>query len=206
LFELQLELECVRVELGNTLVPYPCPNPDSPPRFLVVRHDDTEALYFRHDLLGHVREQLAGLPLARAAEDEGTVRAILAQQAPCDEVGRFKAYVFPELITPGSYLGAICLPEANAIGSPVFGIIADGRMVSACSSSRENDRSAEAWAWTEPEYRGHGYAGQATMAWAHDLQQRGKVPFYSHKWDNLASQAVARKLGLRRFLTTVGYR
>lgn len=32
--------------------------------------------------------------------------------------------------------------------------------------------------WTEPDYR---------------------------RWDNLASQAVARKLGLRQFLTAVGY-
>ncbi len=205
LLELQLELECVWVKPGSTLVPFPCPNPDPPPRLLVVRHDHTEALYFRHDLLGHVREQLAGLSPGQAAEDEEAVKAILAQQAPCNEVGHFKAYVFPETMALRAYSSAIRLPEANEIGTPVFGIITDGRVVSACSSSRENDRSAEAWVWTEPEYRGRGYAAQATSAWARDLQQRGKVPFYSHRWDNLASQAVAQKLGLRSFLTAVGY-
>jgi hypothetical protein len=36
-------------------------------------------------------------------------------------------------------------------------------------------------------------------AWAATLRASGRVPIYSTSWDNLASQAVARKLGLPLF-------
>ena len=59
--------------------------------------------------------------------------------------------------------------------------------------------------WTLPEFRRRGYARQVTAAWAHDIQQQDKVPFYSHRLSNLASQAVARSLGLIPFQTAVAY-
>ena len=72
-------------------------------------------------------------------------------------------------------------------------------------SSRENELAAEAWAQTSPAFRRLGYASQVTVACAHDLQKEGKIPFYSHGTENTVSEAVARRLGLIRFLDDVGY-
>jgi hypothetical protein len=44
-----------------------------------------------------------------------------------------------------------------------------------------------------------------TAAWAHDLLPLGKIPFYGHNADNLASQGVARSLRLLPFIDGVGY-
>ncbi len=72
-------------------------------------------------------------------------------------------------------------------------------------SVRENDRCAEAWVWTLPEFQRRGYARQVTSAWARDLQVQDKVPFYSHRVSNLASAAAARSLELVRFVTATAY-
>jgi hypothetical protein len=39
--------------------------------------------------------------------------------------------------------------------------------------------------------------------WVHHLQHQSKIPNYSHRWDNTASEAVARSLGLILFITFV---
>jgi hypothetical protein len=56
--------------------------------------------------------------------------------------------------------------------------------------------SAEAGAWTRPDHRGHGLAGAVTRAWWELERPVKTVIYYSTHSDNLASQAVARKLGL----------
>jgi hypothetical protein len=205
LTELQLELECIGVDSGNLLIRVPCANPDNIARFLVVHHDDAYTVYFRHDLPHHIREALAALPHKHAYEDHGTVTRILGQDAPCTEISSFKSYVFPDTLSPDIYPDAGRLPDKNEFGRPVYGIVVASQVVSACVSSRENAKCAEAWVWTLPPFQRRGYARQATVAWAHDLQRQGKIPFYSHKSSNLASQAVAQSLGLIRFQAAVAY-
>jgi GNAT acetyltransferase-like protein len=56
--------------------------------------------------------------------------------------------------------------------------------------------SAEAGAWTRPDHRGHGLAEAVTRAWWQLQRPVKSVLYYSTDADNLASQAVARKLGL----------
>ena len=205
LTELQLELECIAVEHGNLLVRIPCAHPDDIPRLLVTRHGDTYRSYFRNDLPRCVRHELEMLAPHQAFDDPERVRRVLALDSPCDDHATFQSYVFPMTLSPDLYPDAVRLPEPNTIGRPVFGIVIDGQVVSACESVRENDICAEAWVWTLPEFQGRGYARQVTSAWAHDLQLQDKLPFYSHKVSNLASAAVARSLGLVHFVTASAY-
>jgi hypothetical protein len=77
-----------------------------------------------------------------------------------------------------------------------FAVVRDGAAVSLCFSSRLDDRSAEAGLETVPDYRGQGLAALVTQSWAASVHDSGRIPFYSTSFDNTASQAVARKLGL----------
>ncbi|MCW5848958.1 MAG: GNAT family N-acetyltransferase [Anaerolineae bacterium] len=205
LTQLQLELECIGVEAGNTLVRLPGPDADDIARCLVIRRADGYAVYFRHDLPSGLRATLAALPPALAFEDHATVQRLLAKYAPYGEVVCFKSYVFPAEVAPSPSPQVVRLPQPNRPGWTMFGIVVGDRLVSACESARENERCAEAWVWTLAEFRRRGYARQVTAAWSYALQQGGKRPFYSHKVGNLSSEAVARSLGLTLFQTVVAY-
>lgn len=75
--------------------------------------------------------------------------------------------------------------------------VAEGaRVVSICHCSRLTEEAAEAGTWTEPAYRGRGYAAAATAAWASLMAPMRRHLFYSTSADNASSQAVATRLGL----------
>ncbi len=78
-----------------------------------------------------------------------------------------------------------------------WAFVVDGaRVVSMCHSARLADRGAEAGTWTDPDYRGRGYAAATTAAWAGLLAPSGRHLFYSTSADNLSSQRVAARLAL----------
>ncbi len=79
---------------------------------------------------------------------------------------------------------------------PCRAVLVDGDAVSLCFSSRNAPRACAAGVFTVEEYRGRGHAAAVVVSWAHAVRESGRVPFYSTSWDNLASQAVAKKLGL----------
>jgi ribosomal protein S18 acetylase RimI-like enzyme len=218
LIQLQLELECKRIIEDNILVRLPCPHPDGIPRFLVLQYGQSYTAYFSQDVSLSMREQFATLSLEQAFSDHQRVQALLSTDTPCKHFWQGKSYIFPSTLTADLYPDAVQLDDAQhlhllqsyehwkSVGNKtVYGIIVDGHIVASCGSVRENDKCAEAWVITEPAFRGRGYARQVTAAWAHHLQQRGKMPFYSHALNNLASQAVARSLGLIQFLATSAY-
>jgi len=63
--------------------------------------------------------------------------------------------------------------------------------------SRTDPRAAhEAGVETLPEFRGNGFAKEVTAGWARAVDALGAIPMYSTSWQNTASQAVAKKLGL----------
>ncbi|MCH9680396.1 MAG: GNAT family N-acetyltransferase [Deltaproteobacteria bacterium] len=84
-------------------------------------------------------------------------------------------------------------------GCPLLAVVVDGRAVSVCASVRISRRAEAAGVETVPEHRRQGHAAAVVAAWAADVRSRGSVPMYSTSWDNHASQAVARSLGLRCF-------
>lgn len=84
------------------------------------------------------------------------------------------------------------LPER----SPIMAILEDGVPISICFCARTSGRFAEAGVETAPEFRGRGFAGSATAAWARAIRASGRAPIYSTSWSNAPSLAVARKLGL----------
>ncbi len=218
LIRIHLELECIGVDARGLLSRLPCPNPDDIPRFYVARHPAGYVAYCRHDLPPRLREALGALPPECAFTERDTVERILALTGSGDGIWRGKSYIFPDTLTPDLYPDAVLLdadrhrpawqeydPGTRLAGRRVYAILVGDRIAATCESSRENDVSAEAWVRTTPEFRRRGYARQVTAVWAHDLQRRGKIPFYSHKWDNLASRGVAHSLGLIQYIEDVGY-
>jgi len=78
-----------------------------------------------------------------------------------------------------------------------WAFVMDGdRVVSICHSARLTDQSAEAGTWTDPDYRGQGFAAAATGAWGELLAGTGRTLFYSTWSANVSSQRVAERLGL----------
>lgn len=143
--------------------------------------------------------------------------AVLEADRPCESIFIGKSYLFPTTLSKVDYPDVVRIsrldraeaqrlaPDFDPQGPDMFAILRDGKIASACTSSREDDLAGEAWVWTAEDFRRCGYARQTTAAWAHDLQQRGKTPFYSHKRENTASQRVARSLGLIQYIEDAGY-
>jgi len=84
---------------------------------------------------------------------------------------------------------------------PFMAVIEDGAAVSLCHSARLTDQAAEAGVETLEAHRGHGHASAVVAGWADAIRASGRIPLYSTSWDNLASQAVTRRLGLIQYGT-----
>jgi hypothetical protein len=151
-----------------------------------------------------------GLQVSTATRQ--AIRAALAQDGPVGSEGGGPAYRFPDTITPPG--DAVAVTDANrervrdtlpwlyrelGAPSPCMAILVNGQAVSVCFSSRIGTRAMEAGLFTQPEFRGRGYAARVTAAWALAVRRAGLVPIYSTSWENLASQGVARSLGLVPF-------
>ncbi len=91
---------------------------------------------------------------------------------------------FAWLLKPGEFQHA----------APVAAVVEEGKAVSICFCSRIPGQASEAGLNTVEDYRGRGYGAAAVVCWAAALRQQGCRPLYSTSWENLASQAVARKL------------
>jgi RimJ/RimL family protein N-acetyltransferase len=78
-------------------------------------------------------------------------------------------------------------------------VVEEQAAVTICFCSRLTDRAAEAGIETAAPFRRRGYAAAAAAGWAAEVRRRGRVALYSTSWDNLASQGVARKLGMRLY-------
>lgn len=82
-------------------------------------------------------------------------------------------------------------------GALMVAALADGRAVSVCATVRASKHVHCAGVETAPAYRGRGLAGRAVMGWARLVRESGAEPFYATTFDNLSSQKLAARLGLR---------
>lgn len=110
-----------------------------------------------------------------------------------DPVGRARAR---RLERPGNWeldeWGRLIAGELGHWAMAVDG----SRAVSICHTPAATAVSAEAGIWTRADHRGAGLAAAVTAAWWTRERARSETIFYSTRSDNLASRAVARKLGL----------
>jgi hypothetical protein len=87
------------------------------------------------------------------------------------------------------------LPERDAVLAPPGGVgVVDGESAAVCDTARSAPSSVEAGVWTYERHRRRGLATTVTSAWLALVGDR--TAFYSTSSDNVASQGVARRLGL----------
>jgi ribosomal protein S18 acetylase RimI-like enzyme len=136
---------------------------------------------------------------------------VLEKHALVEKISSGPAYQFADFQT-SSESSLIAVTENNvellrggfddlmadaAIEQPFVARVEENRVVSVCRSVRITPEAYEAGLETLPEFRGRNYAKNVAAEWARRVRALGVIPLYSTSWENTASQAVARKLGLR---------
>lgn len=175
------------------------------PFLLIAKLANQEmVMYYDEALSSDLQKELvASISDVQFPNVDAQVDILKKHNLPC-EVGHYRTYVLPS--TPASDADVLPFPKHDpkvkdfgfhGFAQHVYAIECNSRLISACVSVRENDRCGEAWVYTAAEYRGQGFAQKVVKAWAGSLMEAGKVPFYSHKIDNLASANLAAKLGLQ---------
>ena len=197
------------------------------PRFFIGRTSKGNVIRVRHD----VDDALAS-ELARLASTEEYSSALLEPPygaTPYEEALRDVAPVEHIETGPAYWVAQDLVRKPNAIRitsenrellrtyqapwledvvhcQPFVGVVHEGVVVSVCASVRITDRLHEAGVDTHPDFRGRGFAPHAVAAWARAVREANRIPSYSTSWKNTASQAVAAKLGLSRYGTTLHIR
>ena len=189
---MQVELEYELDDAGR-LVPYPGSSERA--RSIVYRYGGDCAKFFRHDVPTSVKRRLEELPCEEATGNPESVTRILGDGGDTF-VGR--ANVFNAEPSLDDHLNVV-RREGR------FTIVLKGEPVSWAWSVRKNDVSAEVAVETSLAYRRRGYARQVAAAWAAEVAKQGKVAFFSHAEDNLASMRLARSLNLTEFARVAAY-
>lgn len=187
------------------------PDPESGPRFALIRGMTGCAWAVRADVPQGIAEELDGLARVEpsvADFRDAPVHAERYRTLVGGEVYAGPAFHFPKTVEqPDTTVHVNALPllarhfsgwTATEIPgrSPIVAVTEDGHAVSVCFCARRSEKAAEAGLETAEAYRGRGFGPQVTAAWALAVRASGRVPLYSTSWENGASLAVARKLGL----------
>ena len=196
------------------------PNGALAPRFFLGRTSDGFVCRVRHDVPHEVRRELEAVAEETHASERdldaptpaSRFEEILARHAPIGKRSAGPAFVFPAALPSTS--GTVHVTQDNAplldpllqpwrpdvqFSQPLFAATADGQAVAVCGSVRITPSAHEAGVETAAPYRRRGYAVPVVAAWAQAVRELGVEPLYSTSWQNEASRAVARKLGLIRF-------
>lgn len=202
-------------EPGGTVIPAP--------RLFLGRTKAGNIWRFRTDLSENLCQELNALcadepPLDLEFNEPPrhleTYIRLLESDAPVQEVSSGPAYWFAEYETPSKSILAVTEKNAEILQGgfeeliselplwqPFVALIEDNRAVSVCRSVRITSEAHEAGVETLPHYRGKGFAKDVTAEWARLVRDTGAIPLYSTSWENVASQAVARKLRLKCYGT-----
>ena len=175
------------------------------PLMLIAQLASEERIvYYDESLSSELLKELAATIISIEFPAIYPVFAVLKKQKLQFDVGHYKTYVFPSILVKN--MDVQCFSKDNekvkafgfdGFAEQVYVIEREGNVVSACVSTRENDKCGEAWVYTAPEYRNQGFAQNVVNTWAGSLMNVGKTPFYSHKIDNVASANLARRLKLQ---------
>ncbi len=180
------------------------PDEEMPLMLLAQLPSQELVAYYDETYLINLQKELSANLLEAEFPNFDSLLSVLRLHGIGFEVGHYKTYIFPW--QPSKDMNVICLskhdPKVKAFGfdgfaENVYVIERDGAVVSACVSKCENEKCGEAWVYTDSAHRNQGFAQKAVNTWAGSLIEKRKVPFYSHKIENVASANLARKLGLQ---------
>ena len=196
------------------------PGGTAAPRFFLGQTSEGNQCWLRYDLEDDVVRRLESLcerepihsDLRGKTGNSAPYEALLAQHALIESVWAGPAYCFPDEFEVSGTTVLISENDRELLRplfedwlddvrecQPFVVFLRDGVAVSLCATVRTTARADEAGVDTHPDFRGHGFAGQVVTAWAKAVRHLGRVPLYSTSWENTASRAVARKLGLVQF-------
>lgn len=187
------------------------PDPEAGPRFALIRGRTSCAWAVRADVPKGIAEELDGLARMEppvADFRDAPVHAERYRTLVGGEVYAGPAFSFPKTIEQPdatAHVNALPLLACHFSGwtaaemagrAPIVAVVEDGHAVSVCFCARRSEKAAEAGLETAEAFRGRGVGTQMTAAWALAVRASGRVPLYSTSWENGASLAVARRLGL----------
>jgi RimJ/RimL family protein N-acetyltransferase len=193
----------------------------SAPLFYMGRTLEGNSWRFRHDLPAAMVDELEQLcqaepvatDLAVPPQNYAAIRAVIDKYMPHQQRREYRgpAYWIPEVRQMANNAVLIAASNSELLRTtfpwmipllshpdvgPVAAAVEQGKAVSLCFCSRRPAQATEAGVETLPEFRGKGHATAAVAAWAAEVSRRGCITLYGTSWDNLASQAIARKLGM----------
>ena len=190
------------------------------PRLYLGRTRTGNLWRFRADLPSSLVQELEALCANEPAPAEFSAAPrhieeylrLLKTHAPVRKLYMGPAYHFTEYPEPSRPLQAITETNAEMLRGgfeeliaelsawqPFLAIVEEGRTVSVCRSVRITSEAHEAGVETLPDFRGKGYAKDVVAGWARAVRSLGAIPLYGTTWENTASQAVAKKLGLATY-------
>ncbi len=199
----QIELEGIKRVSGD-LISRTSSNVDGFPLVIIARTSDGESLLCFDELITEeIRYKLSKDDL-QAFNTKSAIE-VFEKSGIHAKVSHFKTYIFPDNFKSANMEAVKCFSQDdpkiitfgfNGLADKVFAIENEGVILSACVSSRQNSKSAEAWVFTHSDYRRKGLAQQAVTAWAGHMQKEGLIPFYSHNVENANSALLAKRLNL----------
>jgi len=203
---LQLRLEGKEIISQNLLRQVEVVPDEEVPLMLIAQLADQNLVYyFDEDLQIELREESTKRISEITFPNIDALATLLQSRNIPFEIGYYKTYIFPEQYASFKDETVNCYskhdPKTQDFGfdglaEQVYAMEQAGKIVSACVSTRENELCGEAWVYTDPEYGHQGFAQKVVSAWAISLISARKVPFYSHKIQNIASANLAKRLGL----------
>ena len=204
-------------DMCTTNEPHP-PGRRRAPAFHLSWTDWDYVFCFRHDVPVERRRQVEELvasqwPFRSSEEPPEKDRYVEIRGEYCKgRGGAGPAFVVPEGELPTGDATLVTRDNAHILQpgfagwreevddvQPFYAVVVDDRAVSTCGTVRRSALGIEAGVDTLEGYRRRGYARRAVAAWCRAAREEELIGFYSTSWSNVASRALADRLGLQQF-------